>query len=361
MSSPEIRVGLVGPLPPPSGGMAMQTLQLARILGDEGIRVELVQTNPPYRPRPIAHLRGLRALFRLVPYLWRVWTLAGRSDVIHVMANSGWAWQLFAAPVVWAGWFRRTPVIVNYRGGEARQYLTRSIRWIRPTLSKATRLVVPSGYLEAVFREFSVGSAVIPNIVDLELFRPAMERLGTEAFTLVVARNLEPIYGIDNALRAFSLARQIRCDLQLKIAGSGPQLETLQCLANELGIADAVTFLGRLDREGIVTLYHSADAMLNPSRVDNMPNSILEALASGLPVISTHVGGVPYMVQDAETALLVPADDPQAMASAILRLADDAELRGRLRSRGIEEVAQYSWAEVRPLWLGLYQQLVDAV
>ena len=106
-----MRIGLVGPIPPPNGGMAMQTQQLQRLLGAEGIEVELLPTNAPYRPAWVARLRGMRALFRLLPYLWQVWRLAGRVDAIHLMANSGWSWQLFSAPVLWLGSLRTIPSI----------------------------------------------------------------------------------------------------------------------------------------------------------------------------------------------------------------------------------------------------------
>ena len=128
----------------------------------------------------------------------------------------------------------------------------------------------------------------------------------------------------------------------------------MQALATRLGQSDAVEFLGRLERDAIVALYHGADAMLNPSRVDNMPNSVLEALACGLPVISTRVGGVPYIVQDGETALLVAPDNPHEMAQAIVRIYRDKALRAHLRENGCREVAQYAWQEVRPQWLSLY-------
>ena len=310
-----MRLGLVGPLPPPNGGMAMQTLQLARLLGIEGVAVELVQTNPPYWPRIAGEVKGLRALFRLVPYLWRVWRLAGRCDVIHLMANSGWSWQLFAAPVIWMGWLRRTPVIVNYRGGEAREYLATSARWVKPSLRRATRLVVPSGFLQQVFSEVGVSATVIPNIIDLETFYPAQVPPSDAVFTVIITRNLEPIYGLDTAIRACALARQEIPDIQLKIAGSGPQHAELQSLVERLGLNGTVVFLGRLERPQIVALYQSAHTMLNPSRVDNMPNSVLEALACGLPVISTNVGGVPYIVEDGLTAVLVNPDDERDGAS----------------------------------------------
>ena len=349
-----MRLGLVGPLPPPNGGMAMQTLQLARLLGDEGLEVELVQTNAPYWPAVVARLKGVRAFFRIMPYLWRIWRLAGRTDVIHLMANSGWSWQLFAAPVIWIGWLRKTPVIVNYRGGEAREYLSASARWVKPSLARSAQLVVPSGFLRQVFSEFGVAAAVIPNIIDLEMFYPAATQSRDNVFTLVITRNLEPIYGLDTAIRALALAREAVPTLHLKIAGSGPQQAELQRLVEQLGLGDAVAFLGRLERQQVVDLYHGADAMLNPSRVDNMPNSVLEALACGLPVISTNVGGVPYIVQHGQTALLVPRDDAGAMADAIVKLYNDTTLRNALREKGRRAVAQYAWEEVRPLWLSLY-------
>lgn len=350
-----MRLGLVGPLPPPNGGMAMQTLQLSRLLQKEGLSVELVQTNPPYRPAFVGRIKGLRALLRLLPYFWRIWRMAGNTDVIHLMANSGWSWQLFAAPVIWIGWLRKKPVIVNYRGGEAREYLAASARWVKPSLARAAQLVVPSGFLRQVFSEFNVSATVIPNIIDLETFYPASQQPADTVFTLVITRNLEPIYGLDTAIRALALARQEVPTLQLKIAGSGPQGTELERLVAQLGLANAVVFLGRLERPQIVDLYHSAHAMLNPSRVDNMPNSVLEALACGLPVISTNVGGVPYIVEHGKTALLVPRDDVQAMAQAVVTLCRDNTLRAQLRDSGIKAVAQYAWDEVRPLWLSLYK------
>ena len=349
-----MRLGLVGPLPPPSGGMAMQTLQLARLLAEEGLDVELVQTNPSYTPALAGKIKGLRALFRLLPYLWRVWRMAGRTDVIHLMANSGWSWQLFAAPVIWIGWLRKTPVIVNYRGGEAREYLCASARWVKPSLQRAAQLVVPSGFLRQVFSEFGEIATVIPNIIDLETFFPALEQPDEAVFTLVITRNLEPIYGLDTAIRAVAVAREQIPSLRLKIAGSGPQGAELERLVDQLGLSNAVVFLGRLERQQIVALYHDAHAMLNPSRVDNMPNSVLEALACGLPVVSTNVGGVPYIVEDGQTALLVPRDDVQAMAQAVIKLCSDSALRAQLREKGCRAVAQYAWEEVRPLWLALY-------
>ena len=111
-----LRVLLVGPLPPPAGGMANQTQQLSRLLEAEGISARLVKTNAPYWPAWIARVPLVRALFRLVPYISRLWRSLPGVDVVHVIANSGWAWHLFAAPAIQIAKARRRPVIVNYRG-----------------------------------------------------------------------------------------------------------------------------------------------------------------------------------------------------------------------------------------------------
>lgn len=353
MNFSDLRIALVGPLPPPAGGMANQTRQLVELLRSEGAKVEVVQVNAPYRPAWAGRLKGIRAIFRLVPYLSQLWRATGRADLIHVMANSGWSWHLFAAPAIWIGSLRGKPVVVNYRGGEAEPFLTRSASLVRASMRRTALLVLPSGFLQDVFERFGMKGRVVSNIIDLTRFRPAaVDRV--PATHIVVARNLEAIYGIETALRAFAKILAVLPDARLSIAGSGPQLGELQALASSLGVADQVRFTGRLDREEMAILYRDADLALNPSRVDNMPNSVLEALASGVPVVTTNVGGIPYIVEHEVTALLVPRDDPDAMASAALRVLDDAALASRLRIAGEEDVQRYSWAAVRGDLLAAY-------
>ncbi len=354
-----LHIGLVGPQPPPAGGMAMQTLQLRRLLSEEGLQVTSLATNAPYRPSWIEKIQGLRAVFRLLPFLWRSWALAGRVDVIHIMSNSGWSWQLFTAPVVWSARLRGTPTIVNYRGGDARRYFDVSFSRVKPTLESCSRVVVPSGFLREVFADFGVASQIIPNIIDLELFCPGPERSANSEFTVAITRNLESIYGIEYAVRGIALLRGEGANIRLQIAGSGPLSGELESLVTELGLADCVEFMGRLERDQVVRLYQQADAMLNPTLVDNMPNSVLEALACGVPVVSTSVGGVPFIVEHERTALLVPPRSPEAIADALRRLMNDAALQAALAEQGREEVARYSWSQVKPQWLSLYQSLAE--
>ncbi len=352
-----LKLGLVGPVPPPYGGMANQFNQLKQLLSHEGVRVYSVETNAPYPRAWMGRIRGIRAIFRLLPYLVKIWKLAGQVDVIHVFSNSGWSWQLFSAPVLWLASIRKTPVIINYRGGEAQQYFEQSIAVVRPSMKRAQRIVVPSGYLAAVFQAFKIDHVmVIPNIINLERFRPEKHEKG---YHLIITRNLEAIYGIETAIKALKLIKTEYPDVRLTIAGSGEQKEYLQQQVNALGLEENVCFTGKLTPDEVVALYQKADVMLNPTTVDNMPNSVLESMACGVPVVTTNVGGIPFIVEDDKTALMVDVGDFEMMANKVISLFTDDSLYQRLVTNGLAEVQKYSWPNVRQQWLSLYLTLAN--
>lgn len=350
-------VALVGPLPPPYGGMANQTLQLAKLLKKEGWQIHLVRTNLPYSPAWAGRIRGVRALFRLIPFIFNLWRTFGKTEVVHLMANSGWSWHLFAVPAIWVARFRRVPVIVNYRGGEAGSFLEKSEGLIKWSMHRVREIVVPSAYLQDIFRSYRIEARVIPNIIDLSRFTPVeKEAVASAEPHIIVCRNLEAIYDNATALRAFKEILQSFPGARMTLAGEGPERNKLELLAKELDIAEQVSFPGRLNVEGMVDLYRSADLMLNASRVDNMPNALLESMSMGLPFVSTDAGGIPYIVEDEEHGLLVPVGDWQKMADAAIRLLSDGELYRRLSINGQKEVSRYRWSSVKPLWMELYRE-----
>ena len=353
-----IRLGLVGPLPPPAGGMANQTRELGDLLKTQGLHVRVVRTNEPVRPAWVSSLRGVRGIFRLVPYLVRLGANLRKCDVLHIMANSGWAWHLFAAPAIVIGRTRGIPIVVHYHGGLAREFLRKSTRSVLFTLRRASAVVVPSRFLQEVFSEFGIHAEIIPNIVDLDKFH-ADPDARFEGMHVVVARNLERIYGIDVAIRAAKILHSEFPNFVLSIAGTGPERAPLEQLANQLGLGSVVRFTGALQSEEIAALYRQADVMLNPSRADNAPTAIIEAAASGLPVVSTRVGGVPYLVEHGRSAWLVPSEDPQTMATGIKRVFEDSALKRTLRENGLALARSCSWEVVRSQWLNLYQRIVE--
>jgi PEP-CTERM/exosortase A-associated glycosyltransferase len=133
---------------------------LVELLEAAQASVTLIPTNAPYRPAFIGRWPGVRAAFRLVPYL-TPWGAAGRCELVHVMANSGWSWHLFAGPAIWVARLRGVPVVVNYRGGEAATFLQSGARWVRASMHQATRLVVPSAFLQQVFARHGMTAQIV--------------------------------------------------------------------------------------------------------------------------------------------------------------------------------------------------------
>ena len=338
--------------------MANQTMQLSRLLNAAGWRVELVQVNAPYAPPWIGRLPLIRALARLIPYAVRLWGCVGRCDVLHIMANSGWSWHLFAAPAIWVARARAVPVLVNYRGGQADEFLQTAAKAVRFSMRQTAGLIVPSAFLQQVFARHGMAAEIIPNIIDLDRFHPAPAPPATPH--VVVARQLEPLYDIGSALQALALLLPRHPQVRMTVAGSGPERSRLEDLVEALGIGDRVEFAGQLTNDAMAKLYRSASVNLNTALADNMPNSVLEALACGLPVVSTNVGGIPYLLRHEHTALLVPPGDAQAMAQALSRLIEDADLRQLLVHNGREYVQAFAWERVRERWLETYRRALRA-
>ena len=353
-----MRIALVGPQAPPAGGMANQTAQLARLLRAEGAKVALLAVNAGMLPPWLERVRYLRAVLRLPVYLWRLWRASRTVDLFHVMANSGWAWHLQAAPAVWIASLRGKPVLLNYRGGEAAAFFARHPWLLNATLARADAIAVPSRFLQEIFEQYRHAAHIVPNVVDLQRFSPAASAPGTPR--ILVARHLQPLYDNASAVRAFALVHEVWPAARLVLAGDGPERAALAQLADSLALGDAVEFAGHIDNADMPALYQASSIVLNPSLADNMPNSVLEALACGVPVVSTNVGGIPALLQHGVTALLVSAGDAPAMAHAMLALLREPRLAQQLAASGLAHAAQFDWRQVAPQLAQLYRRILAA-
>lgn len=360
-SRPEFQnLAIIGPIPPPSGGMATQTRQLRELLSSEGLEVIFIPVNPPYRPRWISRLRWVRSLFRLLDYMRDLMKNSRHVALAHVMANSGWSWYLYAMPAVWLLHMRGVPVILNYRGGGAEPFFQKAFARVRPTLSRVDVVIVPSRYLQEVFAKRGIETVIVHNIVDVDRFRrSAIRDIGEKDMAhIIVCRNLEPIYGIDTAISAFALVKESFPNVRMTIAGSGSEYERLVRLCGKYDVSENVNFTGALDHAAMADLYAEADIFLNTSRVDNMPNSILEAMACGVPIVTTAAGGIPYIVRDGETAVFVQQNDPAGTARAVLDLICDPERRRLLADHSFQEVQKYTWPSIREVLFNVYAEAV---
>jgi len=218
-----------------------------------------------------------------------------------------------------------------------------------------TRIVVPSGYLVAVFGQFGIAAHSIPNFVPIEQlsFRPR-EPL-TPAF--LSNRNLESLYNVGCILRAFQLIQSEFPEARLTIVGDGAQRSELENLCSEMRLS-RVEFVGRVPSERMPDYYRNSDVYLNSPNIDNMPTSIIEAFACGLPVVTTNAGGIPYIVDQGRTGLMVGMNDHAGLAGAAISLLKEPATALRMaRAARAECEDKYVWPRVRAAWERCYRQL----
>ena len=215
-------------------------------------------------------------------------------------------------------------------------------------LRRAAHLVVPSESLRQLALTWGVRAeriTLLPNPVappELGARDELRTRHGLEGPTLVFAGRLAPQKRLDVALDALARADGVT----LLIAGDGPDEQELRRHAGTLGLDGRARFLGPQPRRTVFELLRAADAALLSSSWENFPHMAVEALAVGTPVLATSVGGVAEIVRDGENGLLVPSEDPEALAEAIRRYFADAGLRERLSAAAPSSVERYAPAAI---------------
>lgn len=352
-----LRVLIVAPSLEILGGQAVQASRLLDKLREEpSIDVSFLPVNPKL-PGPLCKLQTLKYVRTLVTSLlyWGLLLARVRQyDVIHVFSASYLSFVLAPTPAILVAKLYGKKIVLNYRSGEAADHLRRWRRTAIPTIRLVDEIAVPSGYLVDVFAQFELVSRSIFNFVDLDLFcfreRSALRPV------FLSNRNFEPLYNVGCVLRAFGIIQRQLPDAKLIVAGDGSERGSLEALAKELKLRN-VEFLGRVAPEQMHALYRAADVYLNAPNIDNMPGSIIEAFASGLPVVTTGAGGIPYIVDDKFTGLMTRCGDYEGMARLALSLFEDKDLWRRMTTEAREQCDKYQWDSVKNEWLRLYHEL----
>jgi glycosyltransferase involved in cell wall biosynthesis len=184
----------------------------------------------------------------------------------------------------------------------------------------------------------------------------ARHAIDPDAFVLVAVGALETRKGHDVLLDAIALRADPR--VHVLVAGEGALRADLEARRHALGLDERVRFLGRVD--DVPTLLAAADALVMPSRQEGLGVAALEAMAAGLPVVASRVGGLPDAVTDGVTGFLVPAEDPRALAAAIDRLAGDPALARRLGAEAAAAVrARFTMAAMAEATHAVYRNVMD--
>lgn len=352
--APTVRAGrtvaIVAPGLDVPGGQSIQAAALVAGLRAAGTGVVFVATDPSF-PAGLRWLRKVplaRTIVNEALYAGSLRHLR-HVEVVHVFSASFWSFLLAPVPAMLAARAFGKRVVLNYHSGEADDHLRHWGVGVHPWMRLAHQLVVPSEHLQQVFLDHGYRARVVRNVVDASRF--AFHDRDPLRPRFLSTRTLEPSYQVHVVIAAFALIQARWPEATLVVAGAGSEESHLRQMAAGL---HGVTFVGRVQPERVPELCASADIFLNASIVDNQPLSLLEAFASGLPVVTTTTGGIASMLRDGESGLSVPAADPEAMAAAVFRLLGDGVLARRMARSARAVALEHSWGEVREQWQEVY-------
>jgi glycosyltransferase involved in cell wall biosynthesis len=362
------------------GGGETQHLAWMRALKGMGVEIDVISGRPlltgalyppepdldtvtlrsPYLRNIVYEVQSIRGFGRL-----SMWSLHYDEEIFCKMAFKHIAAQPRQPDLVLAHALHQAPrfstgawpVAVYLPGAPHPRYI--------PDLRRADALI--SDGWAARELPAMIGKAVdnVPKGVDIKVFKPegnnlrAINKLSGTKVVLCVSR-LVPIKNLPMLLRAFAIVRRSDPSVRLVLVGEGPQQMELEAKAKALGITEAVTFAGYVPQNATADWYRSADIFALTSDFDNSPNVVLEAMASGLPIVATDVGGLRDYVTSPENGTLTPKGDESAFAEALLAL-----LRDPIRAKAMCDynrttaIRQFSWTASASEMLSVYRRIVD--
>jgi glycosyltransferase involved in cell wall biosynthesis len=355
---------LNGEYPPIGGGAGNASAHMAAQFEQMGHLVTVVTSR--FKALPHQEQQGGVTIYR-VPGLRRRQDRSNPLEqVIFILSASLWAMRaiprfqpqatlaFFGVPSGAVGWLikklYRIPYIVSLRGGDVPGFRPYDFRiyhqlvgpFLRVIWRNAAAVVANSRGLRQLATAFDsrFEIPIIPNGIDLDSYKTT-GRDWTFPRLLSAGRIVHQ-KGLDLAMRALGGLKEM--DWEWRIAGDGPQVPMLQTLANELGIRDRVFFLGWQSREQLLKCYQEANIFLFPSRHEGMPNALLEAMASGLPVVASCIAGNEELVIDGDTGYLVPSENIESLQVALRKVLMDSGLLEQMGTASRQRVeANYSW------------------
>lgn len=238
-------------------------------------------------------------------------------------------------------------------GGDLPKRLLKNPKFCGRFLQGSASIVAPSAYLKGIFEEAGFSVKHIPNNICISNYKyhnrfPFCPRL-------LYVRSFDAVYNPQMAIEVLSLLKVKFPEAQLCMVGPDKDGSMKQCIDRvaELGLADSVLFTGRLEKSEWHQLSRDYDIFINTTNFDNTPVSVIEAMALGLPVVSTNVGGIPYLLEDGVDSILVERGDAHQMVSAIERLLDDKHLADAIASNARKKAEGFDWEVVKEKWTRL--------
>ena len=343
--SKNLRIGIVGPLLGKNPNwVTTQGEILGDLLSNVGYVVKQTSTVP-------------NRLLRLADTAAHIVSWRHEVDLILLMVFSGPAFAM-ADVSSRLSQLIGIPVIMWLHGGNLPQFSLKRPAWVKRVLARGNRIVSPSPFLAHFYSDWGFDITVIPNVLSLENYNYRHRtNLNPRLFWM---RTFADIYNPEMAVEVLHQLTIVFPAATLTMAGQ-PRgtLNAVKLLTRERGLQNQVRFAGFLDMAGKQREFASHDIFLNTNRVDNMPVSVVEAAAFGLPIVATAVGGIPHLLEHEQTALLVENEDLEGMTNAVKRLLSEPELATRLSTNGRALATSCGWEAVRKKWENVFDQLVN--
>jgi len=339
-------VALAASFPPPGAGMTRQARYLADAIRADGAEVIEIDT-----VAGLSVYRRVARLLRLTAQLPKM----RLADLALIFAGSYASFYVFSVGPLLAAKLLGKPAVLLYKGGQVADFFAKSGWLAKIFIRMADAVAVPGPFLQKAFAEAGIKAHIVPDLLDPSGLRPNAPPPGPPI--VAVTRRHHPIYGVDTALRVAARVAAARPEAVFEVANEGEDSEELQRLAAQIA-RESVRFVGLLDEEGMATLLERATLLLNTSRFDNHPGSLIEAAIAGLPFVTTDAGGIPLLFEDGRDCLMAPVDDVDRLTEATLRTLRDASLRAELAKSARERSIELYWDVGRGGILEEYKKLI---
>lgn len=324
-----MKVLLICNYKPGVGGISGQVELLQRYLRSEGHTAEIFSTKASV-------LRRLLLSFRLI-------RVAREYDVLHIHCCSGWGFLPAVGGVSVGRWMKKR-LVLTYHGGGGEKFFDKHPHLVYQYLTRTDANIVLSGFLAKIFDKHHLPYTIIPNIIELDDKQYRLRETLKPNF--ICTRAHEELYNIPCILRAFQETLTKLPDATLKLVGGGSRHEALVNMTKEMGLTN-VTFTGRVDNTEIYAYLDQSDIFLSSPTVDNMPVSVLEAMNAGLLVISSRVGGVPYMIRNGVNGLLFDSNDSNKLAELMLWSVENQAIAKAIIQQAHQSVRNYRWGSIK--------------
>lgn len=322
---------------PGTGGISGQVEKIHACLDGDGI------------DNGVFSVKGL-AVYRIKAF-FKLFKEGRKYDVFHIHTCSGGGF-ISAVMGILVGRCLNKRIVLTYHGGDGRRFFEKHPGFVRWFLLRTDVNIALSGFIGGVFEDFDIPHVEIPNIIELDASHFKERKVINPNFISI--RTLSPLYNIECILDAFGMVKKQIPEATLTIVGDGPSREELEKKVADMNLRD-VCFVGRIDNSEIYRYLERADVMVSSPVIDNMPVSVLEGMNAGLLVISSNVGGVPYMIDDGVNGLLFCSKNEEALAEKMIYAVKEQEKTRSMIKKAYRSLGKYTWESVKRELLPLYE------